>query len=173
MIFSKEGIIFIVQVDHLNGEIMGSIFDMLYSAGALNVQCLQTNTKKNRPGNIFIIDVLPEREDSVESIIIEELGSTGWHRLTSDHRHVPTEIIKKDLEISVGSSRFTFTAEGKLVKGNLDTARPEHRNCMELKDKIKLLTDMDFPLKVIYTKLQTALLNDIQQISFNYRKVKL
>ena len=73
-IFSKEGIFFTVQVDHLNGEIMGSIFDMFYSTGALNVQCLQTITKKNRPGNIFLIDVLPEKAESMEDIY-ENTGS--------------------------------------------------------------------------------------------------
>lgn len=166
-IFCKEGILFVVQIDHLSGEIMGSIFDMFYSVGALNVQCLQTITKKNRPGKIFIIDVQPDKADLVETIIINELDSTGWHKIITDHRHVPTQIVAKNIEVHVNLKIFKFKIFGKYIKNKPYTIRPEHSNCMELREKIKENMGIDIPLKIIYIKVQTALFEDEKVISFD------
>lgn len=165
-IFSKIGTLFIVQIDHLNGEIMGSTFEYLYQAGALNVQCLQTITKKNRPGNVFLIDVPPEKESAIEKIIINELDSTGWHKIESDHRHVPAEIIYKDIDVIHDICRFTFQVKGKQRKGIPESVRPEHSSCQELKDKVMELGKVDISLKQIYMKLQLVLWNKEQNIIF-------
>lgn len=163
-IFSKKGILFIVQIDHLSGEIMGSIFDMFYSAGALNVQCVQTITKKNRPGNIFFIDVLPDKVGLVEKIIIQELDSTGWHKIETDHRHVPVQIVSKEIVIDYNSYKFNFKIIGKQIKDKPESIRPEHSNCIELKEKIKFDLGIDVSLKLIYKKMQVTLLEDGHEI---------
>jgi len=156
-IFSKEGILFLVQIDHLSGEIFGAIFDCLYTAGALNVQCLSTVTKKNRPGNVFLIDVRPEKADAIEKIIINELGSTGWHKILTDHRHVPVESVSKDIEVVHDSYKFKFSLKGKRIKGVPESIRPEHSCCLELKEKLRTGSNLEISLKLIYMKVQTAL----------------
>ncbi len=165
-IFSKKGTLFIVQIDHISGEIIGSIFDCLYQAGALNVQCLQTITKKNRPGNVFIIDVPPEKADFIEKLIINELDSTGWHKIETDHRHVPVEMVYKKIEVVHDLSKFAFEVKGKQMKGIPESVRPEHSCCVELKEKLKILSGIDISLKQIYMKLQAVLWKEDQAILY-------
>lgn len=158
-IYSKEGILFIVQVDHISGEIYGSLFDCFYNAGASNVQCFATTSKKNRPGNVFLIDAAPDKADVIENIIINELGSTGWHKIVTQHRHVPTETVKKDVDITAGSCKFSFSIEGKQIKGTPESIRPEHSCCVKLKEKLND-ENINIPLKQIYIKVQTALYSE-------------
>lgn len=165
-IFSKKGILFIVQIDHISGEIIGSVFDCLYQAGALNVQCLQTITKKNRPGNVFMIDVPPDKADTIENLIISELDSTGWHKIETDHRHVPVEIVYRKIEVVHGINKFAFEVKGKQMKGIPESVRPEHSCCVELKDKLKVLSGIDISLKQLYMKLQDVLWKEGQSVIF-------
>lgn len=165
-IFSKKGTLFIVQVDHISGEIMGSTFDCLYKAGALNVQCLQTITKKNRPANVFLIDTPPGKADVIEKIIIKELDSTGWHKLETDHRHVPVETVYKEIEVVQDLCKFTFEIKGKQIKDVPESVRPEYSCCQELKEKIMLVCGIDISLKLIYLKLQTTLHNKEKAVIF-------
>ena len=46
ILYSKEGMLLLVQVDHLNGELLGEVIDHFYEAGAKNVQIVSTITKK-------------------------------------------------------------------------------------------------------------------------------
>lgn len=165
-IYSKEGILFVVQVDHISGEICGSIFDCLYDAGARNVQCFATITKKNRPGNVFLIDVGCEAEQAVEEVIVREIGSTGWHKVVTEHRHVPTQVVSREVEIVVRACSFLFFIEAKQTKGLKDSLRAEHACCELLKEKIKSTCDTDIALRTIYTKVQTALLREETKIVF-------
>lgn len=168
-LFSKEGMLLLVQIDHLNGEILGSVFEYLYEAGALNVQCIQTITKKNRPGNTLLIDVPIGKTKDVERIIINELGSTGWHRISTDHMHVPVEIVTRKVKILIDSYNFNFLFElqGKKIKGEARRIRPEHSNCIELKEEIRKVCNIEVPLKLIYEKVQTLFNEEQMELIFN------
>ncbi|SHH09941.1 Protein of unknown function DUF111 [Anaerosphaera aminiphila DSM 21120] len=170
-LFSKEGILLLVQIDHLNGEILGSVFEYLYEAGALNVQCIQTITKKNRPGNILLIDVPLGKIKEVECIIINELGSTGWHRISTDHMHVPVEIVTRKVKILIDSYNFLFELQGKKVKGEAGSIRPEHSNCIKLKEEIRKFCKIEVPLKLIYEKVQTLFNEEQTELIFNKKDI--
>lgn len=58
-IHSKNGLVFMVQVDHLTGECVGQAIDHLYGAGAANVQVVSAITKKNRPSYMFLLTAVP------------------------------------------------------------------------------------------------------------------
>ena len=66
-VYSKEGLLILVQIDHLNGEILGSIIEDFYHAGAKNVQIVSTITKKNRPACMIFIDVPFQKAEEVEN----------------------------------------------------------------------------------------------------------
>jgi uncharacterized protein (DUF111 family) len=135
-IFTKRGLVFMVQVDHLSGENLGQVIGYLYDAGASNVQIIPTITKKNRPSHLFIIDCRKDYADGIEEIIIRELTSGGWHRIDTEHRHLRTDIIKCPVEVVSGESRFKFTVEGKHIGDDRSNIRPEHQNCTELKNEV-------------------------------------
>lgn len=149
-IYTCQGVLLYVQVDHISAEILGSAIESLYYAGALNVQVLASITKKNRPAHVVIIDLRPESIDEVERVIVEELGSTGWHRFESEHRHVPVELIQKEIRIQTESGDFEFIAEGKQIKNRPETIRPEHRSCVELQRILKEKGKCDLSLQRVY-----------------------
>lgn len=135
-IFTKEGIIYYVQVDHLSGENLGQIIHYLYESGASNVQVIPTITKKNRPGHLFLIDCQPKNNDKIEKIVARELTSGGWHKINTEHRHLSTEIIKREVTIKLADKTFPFVTVGKKIGEEGMNLRPEHQNCLDLKNEI-------------------------------------
>ena len=125
-----------VQVDHISGEIVGTLIDDFYKAGAFNVQVVPTITKKNRPGYLFFIDAAPNGLSEIENVILNEMGATGWHRLDSGHRHVGTEIIEREVCFETSEGLLTFMAQIKIVKKKPDQIRPEHSSCFAIRDAL-------------------------------------
>ena len=109
-IYSEGGLIFLVMVDHLNGELLGGVIDSFYAAGAKNVQIISSITKKNRPSYIILIDGSESSAEKIENVIINECGSYGWHRISTDHRHTSVSIITKEIEVVLESGSFCFAA---------------------------------------------------------------
>jgi uncharacterized protein (DUF111 family) len=156
-IFTAEGLLLLVQVDHLSGEILGSAIESLYAAGAHNVQAIPSVTKKGRPGQTIIIDAPADRAEEIEGAVASELGSTGWHRLPTAHRHAPVEEIAKDVLIAAGPETISFKLRGKRIKGAPSTVRPEHGSCLELQKLLRERAGIEAPVRVLQARAQAAL----------------
>lgn len=137
-IYEKEGLLLYAQIDHLSGEILGSVIGCLYDAGAANVQVIPTVTKKNRPGYIILIDVRPDHADTVERVMIRELQTGGWHRISTAHRHLDVEYAQRQVMIRWQEKTIPLNLQIKTIAGEQQTIRPEHDCCVQLK---KLLQD--------------------------------
>ena len=133
-VFSKEGILYYVQADHLNGEEIGSILHYFYEAGACNVQVIPTITKKNRPSYLFFIDCRPDSADRVEEAIAGELTSGGWHRMDTVHRYQYNERLKRPVELCFQGETLHFTVEGKKFESG--SLRPEHDSVVALREAV-------------------------------------
>ncbi len=146
-----------VQVDHLGGELLGSAIEYLYAAGARNVQILPGVTKKNRPGQAIIIDASEARAEAIERVIAEELGSTGWHRLKTEHRHLPVESVSRPLRFKTGTGAADFELWGKRIRNQPQSVRPEHDSCRDLQQVLKEKAGLELPLGRIFNLAQRAL----------------
>ena len=135
--YSKKGLLFLVQIDHLSGEIMGDVIDSFYEAGAKNVQVLSTITKKNRPGYLMLIDGAESTASALEEIIVEECGSSGWHRIDTCHRHTDLAYLAKTVQIFVGETSFSFTLKGKQIADDTQMIRPEYDSCVALQTELQ------------------------------------
>ncbi len=149
MLHTKEGLLFVIQVDHVNGELMGSVIESFYEAGAKNVQVISAVTKKNRPSYVILVDGRPRDADSIEEIIVGELASSGWHRLQTDHRHTDVSIETREIQIVTAKEAFTFTVEGKVINGDVRNARPEYDCCKELRKFLMEKAGCYLPLRRI------------------------
>lgn len=163
--YTKQGMLFYVQVDHLNGEIIGSVIDYLYEAGASNVNVIPSVTKKSRPAHIFFIDTRPDALEAIENIILNELGSSGWHYIDSIHRHVKVDYITKEIVVHTAKGDFPFFAEGKKVYGAEERLRPEHRSCLALKKNIEEIGACTLSLQDSYNILHD-ILSDESKMDF-------
>lgn len=156
-IFTKKGLVFIVQVDHLSGENLGQAISYLYDAGASNVQIIPTITKKNRPAHLFFIDCRSDYADNIEDIIARELTSGGWHRIDTEHRHLCTDIIKHPVVVKSEFGSFDFIIEGKQIGDERPNIRPEHQNCTALKDAIFQKLGIKISLNEVHYKISEVL----------------
>lgn len=133
-IHSKNGLVFMVQVDHLTGECVGQAIDRLYGAGAANVQVVSAITKKNRPSYMFFIDCCPASGDAVEAAIASELTSGGWHRISTEHHYQYNDKLKRPVELQYQGESLSLTVEGKRFESG--SLRPEHDSVMAMRAAI-------------------------------------
>ena len=133
-IHSKDGLVFMVQADHLSGECVGQAIGHLYTAGAANVQVVPAITKKNRPSYLFFIDCRPDSADRVEEAIAGELTSGGWHRMDTVHRYQYNERLKRPVELCFQGETLHFTVEGKKFESG--SLRPEHDSVVGLREAV-------------------------------------
>jgi uncharacterized protein (DUF111 family) len=81
----KKSRLILVQVDSVSGEVLSFAIGKLMELGANNVQLVPTITKKNRPGNIIIIDTDADKEKMVADFLAKELKVSGYHRIDTSH----------------------------------------------------------------------------------------
>lgn len=149
ILYSKEGMLLLVQVDHLNGEILGEVIDHFYEAGAKNVQVVSTITKKNRPSYMIFIDTKEQYAEALESIIVSDCGSSGWHRIHTCHRHTNVSVITRDIKIKTQHGEYNFQVQGKVINDDEANARPEYENCVRLKELLKEKEGLEVPLRYL------------------------
>lgn len=151
--YSKEAVLFLVQVDHLSGEILGDVVDSFYAAGAKNVQIISSITKKNRPSHIILVDSTSRFQEQIEAVIINECGSSGWHCINTCHRYTDVSIVTREVIIQTIERSFLFVAKGKKIADDMKSIRPEYDSCVELKNLLKEKAGVCVPVK----KIQIAL----------------
>lgn len=132
--YTKPRILIVAMCDNITGEAVGESFDSLYGVGAKNVQVLNTITKKNRPGYLYVIDCDEPCVDRIEEILIREIGTTGWHRIYSEHRYTDVEYLKKAITFSYEGRTTTAEAACKYSPNVPDPYRIE-RECLDMLQK--------------------------------------
>jgi len=103
----KEGVLMLVQLDHLTGEDVGWAMEAKGIPGIRNRNLISTLTKKGRTGHLLLLDVDPEAEAEVGHFLIDSLATNGYHRIETRHVHCHTVIRQvkvivkqKDLQLS-------------------------------------------------------------------------
>lgn len=165
-LYSKDGLLFLVQTDHLCGEDIGEIIDRFYEAGAKNVQVLSSITKKNRPAYIILIDAKESVAEKIENIIVKELRSSGWHRIESCHRHTNVSIIEKEIKVKISNSSYTFTVRGKVIDDDCMNIRPEYDDCKKIKDMLREGGNPGISIIEIRNALEQAFRTGTDEVSF-------
>ncbi|MDR2873707.1 MAG: nickel pincer cofactor biosynthesis protein LarC [Methanobrevibacter sp.] len=88
------------NVDHLDGEVLGYLFEKLISIGASDVTITPTIMKKNRPGHIIKVISRSEKTDDIILTIYEETGTLGIRVNKQTHKGIiKREIITVDIDL--------------------------------------------------------------------------
>lgn len=117
----KKSKLIFAQIDHITGEVLGFAMGKLMELGANNVQFIPTITKKNRPGNIIIIDIDPKDEDVMAEFLAKELKVPGYHRINTDHIFQNVSFSKKIINININGAIEKLQCEIRVVG---DPTRP-------------------------------------------------
>lgn len=156
--FSKEGLLFVVEIDHISGECAGAAISRFYDVGASNVQAISALTKKNRPSYVFLIDCKPQHADAIENVITTELSTGGWHKIQTEHRYIKNQIIPKNIILKHNCQKYDFTAHGKLFDSGC--IRPEHDSIEALRNFAKNKLSKNITYTEAYSMISAALLCD-------------
>jgi len=111
----KKARLLFAQVDHVSGEVTGFAVGRLMDLGALNVQLISSITKKNRPGNIIIIDTDDEHEAAIAEFLARELKVSGYHRIDTLHVFQQVTFQKREIVVEVNGQKKTVACEVKIV----------------------------------------------------------
>ena len=111
----KKSALILAQVDTISGEVLGFAIDRIMELGANNIQLIPTITKKNRPGNIIIIDTDREMEEEIAQYLAKELKIYGYHRINTSHIFHRVTFVEKNIKLKIDGKEASFLCEIKIL----------------------------------------------------------
>jgi len=111
----KKALLIFAQADHVSGEVTGFAVGRIMELGAHNVQLISSITKKNRPGNIFIIDTDAKHERAISQFLAKELKVSGYHRIDTNHIFQRVTLSQKKIIIRTDRKMRTVYCEIKII----------------------------------------------------------
>lgn len=119
------------NIDHLTGEEVGYLFDVLFEAGASDVSITPIIMKKNRPGNLLKVISKKSKRDDIVNLIFKETGSLGIRIAPNIHRGLAKrEFVKKTYEIN--GKKYEITFKIGYVNGEIISKRPEYEDIRKI-----------------------------------------
>ena len=116
------------NIDHMTGEEIGDLFEVLQAAGALDVLYIPGLMKKNRPGGLIQVLCRPKELDSVQQSLFKHSLSLGVRRRESERVVLPRR--QQRLQTPMGE------VQAKAVELEGTTwSRPEFEALKQLADK--------------------------------------
>jgi uncharacterized protein (DUF111 family) len=114
----KDGLLILVQVDHISAEDLSWVMEALCIPGVRNRHILPTFTKKGRVGHLLLLDIDPRCEADISRFIVEVIGSYGYHRIESRHVFQPATIEERELVIRNSEKEFSCRVRLKKREGD-------------------------------------------------------
>ena len=133
-------------IDDMNPEIFGYIKNLLFNAGALEVNILPIQGKKDRPAFILNCQCDWNKRNKLMDLILRETTTFGVRYYPVERKILQRKIIQK--KTKHGSIRIKLGID---EKGNVIKSIPEYEDCVKLAKKQKV------PLIEIYNKLKHQL----------------
>ena len=130
------------NIDHMSGEELGFLFDILLIEGASDVSMVPITMKKNRPGHLIKIISRPDRVENLVDILFKETGTLGIRISENTHRGVAErQFIPIDIE--VGGHVYTINFKIGLIGDEIISHRAEYE------DLRRIAVEQDIPLSEI------------------------
>ena len=134
------------NIDDMNPQIYGWLYERLFNAGALDVWTTPIYMKKNRPAQMLSVLVDAEHRDICTKIIFEETTTIGL-RVIEIARRVEAVRRMATVTTSFGDVQCKVSAfDGKIV-----SITPEYEDCRRLAEKNSV------PLKAVWLEALTRL----------------
>ena len=132
------------NIDDMNPQIFGWLYERLFAAGALDVWTTPIYMKKNRPAQMLSVLVDAERRELCTKIIFEETTTIGLRVIEISRR---VEAVRKMAKVQTrfGEVQCKVSAyDGKIV-----SITPEYEDCRRLAEKNSV------PLKAVWQEALT------------------
>ena len=118
------------QVDDLNPQAIGYLFDVLFAAGAVDVFTQAIGMKKYRPGILITVLCLPEQAAACEAALFRETTTLGVRRRLQQRAILPRS--HQQIQTAYGPVRVkvAWIAEGDGKR--IGNVQPEYADCAKI-----------------------------------------
>jgi pyridinium-3,5-bisthiocarboxylic acid mononucleotide nickel chelatase len=115
------------QIDDLNPQVIGYIFDRLFEAGAVDVFTQPIGMKKSRTGILLTVICPLNRFHDCEQIIFKETSTIGIRRTQQTRSILPREIVAVTIEY--GTVRIKVARNNLINDNRVINIQPEYADC--------------------------------------------
>lgn len=116
------------QLDDINPQAIGYVFEALLAAGALDVFTQAIGMKKSRPGVLLSVICHPQQVEACEAIVFQETTTLGIRRTTQQRTVLEREI--QEVAIDQGTIRVKVARRPGAEK--ILNVQPEYEDCAKL-----------------------------------------
>jgi len=133
-VIKERLLLFETSIDDMNPELYGHLMEQLLDAGALDVNILPAQMKKNRPGQLLRILVSEGLRDTVLQILFHETTSLGVRIQEVDRYSLPRRTIRVQTSYGRLPVKIATNPQGDF------TMAPEYDGCQRaaLRHKVAL-----------------------------------
>jgi uncharacterized protein (TIGR00299 family) protein len=121
------------QIDDLNPQVFGYVFEALFAAGAVDVFTQPIGMKKSRTGILLTVICHPENLASCEAVLFRETSTLGIRRTTQKRSILQREMQNVDTIYGTISVKVAWT--GTATEKVITNVQPEYEDCAELARK--------------------------------------
>lgn len=118
------------QIDDLNPQVFGYLFEALFTAGALDVFTQPIGMKKSRPGILLTVICHPDKLDNCEGVLFRETSTLGIRRTTEQRSILQREMQKVDTIYGTISVKVAWGGKG--TEKVITNVQPEYEDCAVL-----------------------------------------
>lgn len=126
------------QIDDLNPQVIGYVFEALFEVGALDVFTQSIGMKKSRPGVLLTVICHPPSVEACEAVLFRETTTLGVRRLTQQRAILQREIQRVQTEygevrVKVAWDHHSATESTKRsISKTITNVQPEYEDCANL-----------------------------------------
>jgi pyridinium-3,5-bisthiocarboxylic acid mononucleotide nickel chelatase len=118
------------QIDDLNPQAIGYLYDALFDVGALDVFTQAIGMKKSRPGILLTVICHPENSDRIQEILFSETTTLGIRTSIQERTTLRREI--QTIETEFGTVNVKIAWQGEHNNKKITNIQPEYEDCAEL-----------------------------------------
>lgn len=121
------------QIDDLNPQAIGYLFDRLFAAGALDVFTQAIGMKKSRPGFLLTVICQPSDISLCEDILFQETTTIGIRHSLQQRTRLHREIQQVPTEYGLISVKVAWQNHQKTSKiPTITNIQPEYEDCAKI-----------------------------------------
>ena len=137
-VIKERLLLFETSIDDMNPELYGHLMERLLDAGALDVNVLSAQMKKNRPGQLLRVLASEGLRDTVLQILFHETTSLGVRIQEVDRYSLPRRTIRVQTSYGQLPVKIATSPQGDF------TVAPEYDGCQRAALRHKV------PLRLVY-----------------------
>jgi uncharacterized protein (TIGR00299 family) protein len=121
------------QIDDLNPQIIGYLFEVLFKVGAIDVFTQPVGMKKSRPGILLTVLCHLDAIAACQEVIFRETSTLGIRYSIQDRAILKREI--QTVQTTYGEVRVKIAYSENLDLQNILNIQPEYEDCVDLAQK--------------------------------------